>query len=90
MERVMLVKLFCVQMPLVAFLGTLFTFAATCLMLSKCSHVLPIDQGRQFAHNGDKSKGKPKGAGLIFILVYVFSVLLFLPIPGKSYFIWFW
>lgn len=76
----MLSLLFPEQMPLLAFLGTLFAFAMTCCMINACNHLLPIDQGRQFAHNGDKSKGKPKGAGIIFILVYVASVLLFAPI----------
>ena len=47
----------------VAFVGILFAFAMTCLMLSKCTRILPKDMGRAYAHDGSLSAGKPRGAG---------------------------
>ncbi len=38
---------------------------------------LPRDHGREFAHDGALSAGKPRGAGFVFILVFVLSVLVF-------------
>ncbi|MGN1147972.1 MAG: phospho-N-acetylmuramoyl-pentapeptide-transferase [Lachnospiraceae bacterium] len=63
--------------PLIAFIGILAAFGATCLMISKCSNYLPKDQGREFAVDGKKSAGKPRGAGIIFVLVFAVAVLLF-------------
>lgn len=63
--------------PFVAFVGILFAFAFTCLMTSKCSKFLPRDLGREFAVDGKLSAGKPRGAGIIFILVFTVSSLLF-------------
>lgn len=62
---------------IVAFLGVLFAFAATCFAIAKFNKYLPRDMGRQFAHDGALSAGKPRGAGIIFIFVFVISVLLF-------------
>lgn len=76
----MLSLLFQEHLPVLAFVGTLFAFAITCIAISKFNHLLPIDQGKQYAHDGQKSKGKPKGAGIIFVLVYVISVFLFVPL----------
>ena len=61
----------------VAFVGILFAFAMTCLMLSKCTRILPKDMGRAYAHDGSLSAGKPRGAGFWFVLVYVASTLIF-------------
>ncbi|MCI5602337.1 MAG: phospho-N-acetylmuramoyl-pentapeptide-transferase [Lachnospiraceae bacterium] len=61
----------------VAFVGILFAFAMTCLMLSKCTRILPKDMGRAYAHDGSLSAGKPRGAGFWFVLVYVVSTLIF-------------
>ena len=63
--------------PFVEFVGILFAFAFTCLMTSKCSKFLPRDLGREFAVDGKLSAGKPRGAGIIFILVFTVSSLLF-------------
>ncbi len=61
----------------VAFIGILAAFAATCLLLAKLSGFLPKDVGREFAHDGKLSAGKPRGAGLIFILVFAVCAFLF-------------
>ncbi|MGN1179659.1 MAG: phospho-N-acetylmuramoyl-pentapeptide-transferase [Suilimivivens sp.] len=65
--------------PLVAALGLLTAFAATCYLLTKLSKYLPKDAGREFAHDGKLSAGKPRGAGIIFILVFTVSALIFAP-----------
>lgn len=61
----------------IAFFGILFAFAATCAMIAKFHGFLPRDMGRQFAHDGTLSAGKPRGAGIIFVLVFVAAALLF-------------
>ena len=65
--------------PLVAALGLLTAFAATCFLLTKLSGYLPKDAGREFAHDGKLSAGKPRGAGIIFILVFTAAALIFAP-----------
>lgn len=63
--------------PLTAFAGILFAFFATCLFTAKLQKFLPKDMGREFAHDGSLSAGKPRGAGIIFILVFTAAALLF-------------
>lgn len=65
------------NIPLVAFIGIMFAFLATCFFIGKFNQYLPKDIGRDFAHDGKLSAGKPRGAGFIFILVFLGSVLLF-------------
>ena len=62
---------------LVAFIGILFAFVITCVAISKLNHLLPKDLGRQFAHDGKLSAGKPRGAGIIFVLTFAVAALLF-------------
>ena len=66
--------------PVLAFAGILAAFALTVIMTGKLSPYLPKDGGREFAHDGKLSAGKPRGAGIIFVLVFVASVLLFVPL----------
>lgn len=61
----------------IAFWGVLFAFTATCIAISKLNRFLPKDLGRQFAHDGTLSAGKPRGAGIIFIFVFVIAAVLF-------------
>lgn len=65
------------KQPLLAFIGVLSAFAATCFMISRISGYLPKDHGRDYAVEGQKSIGKPRGAGIIFVLVFAVSMLLF-------------
>lgn len=65
---------------LLAFGGILFAFAVTIFATAKLSPYLPKDAGREFAHDGKLSAGKPRGAGIIFVLAFVVSALLFAPI----------
>lgn len=62
---------------LAAFLGILFAFAATCLAIARFQRFLPKDMGRQFAHDGALSAGKPRGAGIIFVFTFVLSAVFF-------------
>ena len=71
----------------VAFIGILIAFAATCLTMYKCMDLLPKDQGRDFAVEGKKSAGKPRGAGFLFVLVFIGAALLFAK-PGREAFIY--
>ena len=54
-------------MPLSLCLG----FALTAFLLQYTAKYLPKDGGRAFAVEGQKSAGKPRGAGFIFILVFI-------------------
>lgn len=63
--------------PIFAAIGLLFAFLCTCILIAKLSKYLPKDMGRDFAHDGKLSAGKPRGAGIIFILVFAASALLF-------------
>lgn len=63
----------------ITFAGIMFAFAMTWLMTKLGMNKLPKDQGREFAHDGAKSAGKPRGAGFIFVMVFIISALLFIP-----------
>ena len=76
-------------------LAFLLAFALTALMDSVFHDKLPHDHGRAFAVNGELSKGKARGSGLIFVLcialvtlavvVLIFRVLLQLAyVPSGS------
>ena len=68
---------------LLAFGGILFAFIATVLATAKLSRYLPKDAGREFAHDGKLSAGKPRGAGIIFVLAFVVAALLFVPLNAE-------
>lgn len=76
----MLSSLFEGNMSLVATVGILFAFFATVLLLWKCKDRLPRDIGRDFAVDGKLSAGKPRGAGFLFVLIFVAAALIFAPI----------
>ena len=59
--------------------GSIIIFLLTFLFTAKLKGKLPTDIGRAYAVNAEKSKGKPRGAGIIF--VSVFCVLSFLLAP---------
>ena len=65
------------NIQIVAMLGVFFAFIATCVCIGTMKRFLPQDMGREFAHNGALSAGKPRGAGFIFVLVFIASVCLF-------------
>ena len=60
-------------------LGFLLAFALTALMDSVFHDKLPHDHGRAFAVNGELSKGKARGSGLIFVLCIALVTLAVVP-----------
>ncbi len=62
---------------ILGFLGVAFAYFGTCVLLGSSMNKLPKDHGRAYAHDGILSAGKPRGAGFIFILVFVIATLLF-------------
>lgn len=65
------------QFPIIAFIGVMLAFIATCVSIALLNRFLPKDMGRQFAHDGSLSAGKPRGAGIIFVLVFAITSLVF-------------
>lgn len=61
----------------VAFLGIMTAFVLTIILLWKCTGILPKDMGRAYAHDGSLSAGKPRGAGFLFVLVFVSAAVIF-------------
>ena len=66
------------------FISVLFAFALTILAIHFGEKTLPRDAGRAFAINGTKSVGKPRGAGIIFILTFILSSVLFIPVNAET------
>ena len=67
--------------------GVLFAWVLTLIMLKCNFKFLPHDQGREFAINGDLSKGKVRGVGLIMVICFLIATLLFVPVT-KEYIIY--
>lgn len=61
-------------------LGVFVAFVGTFLLLNARFSFLPQDQGRAFAINGQLSKGKLRGVGIIFTIWYAIVTVLFLPV----------
>ena len=68
---------------LLAFLGIICAFGLTCLLLQTMSKHLPRDLGRDFAHDGKLSAGKPRGAGFLFIIAFIIAALLFIKMNNE-------
>jgi len=66
------------------FFSVLFAFALTIIAIHFGEKTLPRDAGRAFAINGTKSVGKPRGAGIIFILTFILSCVLFIPMDAEN------
>lgn len=60
-------------------LAVLVSFGLTYLAIEGFRGKLPQDQGRQFAVNGALSKGKARGAGLLFVVCMALASLAFVP-----------
>lgn len=73
----MINNLISIEFSMVAFGGILFAFAVTCVAIARLNRFLPKDMGRQFAHDGSLSAGKPRGAGIIFVFVFVLAAVIF-------------
>ena len=76
----MLTLLFDKNIPGIYVAGiTLLVFAVTFFLTSKLKSKLPQDIGRKFAVNAEKAKGKPRGAGIIFVTCFCILSFLFAP-----------
>jgi phospho-N-acetylmuramoyl-pentapeptide-transferase len=60
-------------------LGSFIALIVSFIALSRFTFFLPRDHGRAYAVEGGISKGKPTGAGILFIVVFALCALLFLP-----------
>lgn len=60
------------------FLGIIFAFAITCILLYSLMNVLPKDMGRDYAYDGKLSAGKPRGAGFLFIITFILTSIIFI------------
>jgi len=60
-------------------LGTALGALLTWWLLPKCWHLLPMDRGREYAIDAEKSIGKPMSAGVLFIPLFIFLSLLVVP-----------
>ncbi len=69
---------------LAAFVGILFAFLATITAIARLGAYLPKDVGRDFAVDGKLSAGKPRGAGIIFVLVFVAASAIFVPFSTEN------
>ena len=67
----------------ITFISIIIAFTATCVFISLCKNILPRDQGRAFAINGKKSEGKPRGAGINYVLVFAICSFLFIPYSNE-------
>lgn len=72
------------QGSLLAFLGILFAFLVTVAATAKLQGLLPKDGGRKYAYDGKLSAGKPRGAGIIFVLVFVAAAFFFSPLRAEN------
>ena len=68
---------------LLALGGLLFAFVVTVFATAKLSSYLPKDEGREYAHDGKLSAGKPRGAGIIFVLAFVTAAFFFAPMKPE-------
>lgn len=59
--------------------GAVLVFTLTLLGLHFFKDKLPADEGREFAVDGKLSKGKPRGAGIVFVVAFVIGAFLFAP-----------
>ena len=64
-------------------LGTALGALLTWWLLPKFWHSLPVDRGREYAIDADKSIGKPVSAGIIFIPIFILVSLLVVPLDWK-------
>ena len=69
----------------VILIGALLAFVLTFIALRLFENKLPTDGGREFAVDGAKSVGKPRGAGIVFIIVYTVISLFFVKLSLENF-----
>ncbi len=71
--------MFGIENEMMMILSVLAGFALTFVMLKAFAGKLPKDGGRAFAVDGKVAQGRPRGAGLIFIIVFAVVAVVLLP-----------
>ena len=59
--------------------AAIIMFVVTFILTLKLMHKLPGDIGRAYAVNAEKAKGKPRGAGIIFVTCFCILSFIFAP-----------
>ncbi len=67
------------HVSLITFIGIVTSFILTFVLTMTLKSKLPTDIGRAFAVNALAAKGKPRGAGIIFVCVVSVLMLVFMP-----------
>lgn len=70
--------------PIMAFMAIMLAFICTVAATANLGDRLPRDAGREFAHDGKLSAGKPRGAGIIFVFAFAIVALLFAPMKPET------
>ncbi len=70
--------------PIMAFMAIMLAFICTVAATANLGDMLPRDAGREFAHDGKLSAGKPRGAGIIFVFAFAIVALLFAPMKPET------
>lgn len=65
------------------FLALLIAFMLCYVLLKAKLPFLPKDKGREFAVNGELSKGKIRGVGLVMVSVFVLCSVFLMPLSGE-------
>lgn len=69
---------------IVTVIGAVAAFVLTYFLLKADFAFLPKDHGRAFAVDGEKSKGKTRGVGIIMILSLMVVSILFMPMNPEA------
>lgn len=62
------------------FVSIITSFIITIVLIRLTQNILPQDGGRKFALNGQLSKGKPRGVGIVFIICFIVMSIIFVPL----------
>ena len=63
--------------------GTILASFASWYLLPRLSHLLPRDHGRANAVGAEQSLGKPVGAGIVFVPIFLIVSLLIVPLEPR-------
>nr|WP_294490212.1 phospho-N-acetylmuramoyl-pentapeptide-transferase [uncultured Anaerosporobacter sp.] len=67
----------------IVMIGIIVAFVITFLALKRPLPFLPSDKGRDYALNGNLSKGKIRGVGLTFVVCFLICSFIFLPVDRE-------
>ena len=69
-----------IPLKIILLAGVICAPVLCALLLKLFANKLPKDQGREFAVDGNKSVGKIRGAGIVFICSFIICSLIFVPL----------